>query len=249
MRYPLIKSVTITALIVALAGCSATKSNDVVYTGVLQTGTLALTNVSGKIEAFPPMANSPKDRYAVSQTSRDRSLRTLLRFNQGQKLLSICPQTCPPPADAPGADYLVRIPNDVHAQLTTANGDIDVSDVSGPVDAAATNGNIKIQIPSFANASTVNGNIAVTFGDANWPGALHFSTQHGDVELYVPAIANARVDLHTDVGTVYDNFDLRGTSQGTAETITGKIGSGGDRSIVVRVRTGNVRLLKLVPQM
>ena len=239
---------TAAVLIVALAGCASAK-NDVISTGVLQTGTLSLTNVRGNIEAFPPVANGPKDHYSISQTSNDASLHTLLRFDRAQKLLSICPQTCPPPANAARVDYLVRVPNDVHAQLTVANGDIDVSDVGGPVDAASTNGNIKIQIPAFANASTVNGNIAVTFGDANWPGALHFSTQHGDVELYVPAIANARVDMHTDAGTVYTDFDLRGTSQGTAETIAGKIGSGGDRSIVVRVRTGNVRLLKLVPQM
>ncbi len=237
------------ALLLLLAsGCAADRSA-FTHTGVLNTGTLVLTNESGKIEAFPPAAGEPKNRYTISVTSADRAFRTVELFSAFSKTLQVCPGSCPPRKDTPAADYLIRVPAGVHARLTMANGDIDVSDVNAPVDAEVGTGDIKIQIPSYANARAGNGNVAVTFGDANWPGTLHFSTGRGDVELYVPAVANAHVDLHTDRGTVFTDFDLRGTSRGMAETIVGNIGSGGDRSVVVRVANGNVRLLKLVPQM
>ena len=217
--------------------------------GKLDGGTISLTNVTGKIEAFPPASGEPKDEYTVSAASKRALMQTKMSLDANSKTLALCPIACPPPPDAPSVSYLVRIPQGVHAEFTLATGDIDVSDVNAPVDARATNGDIKIQIPSYANASTRTGNVSVTFGDANWPGTLHFSTQRGDVVLYVPALAHARVDLHTDHGTIFTDFDLRGTSLGTAEKIVGDIGGGGNRTLEVRVGSGNIRVLKLVPQM
>ncbi|GAC1394092.1 MAG: hypothetical protein NVSMB31_14160 [Vulcanimicrobiaceae bacterium] len=217
--------------------------------GTLDSGTLELRSGGGKIEAFPPEAGQPANRYLVTQSSSGAPPAAATVFNRQSRTVAICPLSCPPPADAPAVTYVVRVPKDVRASFYLESGDIDVSDVSGPVDAVDGRGDIKIQIPSYANAKTSYGNVSVTFGDANWPGALHFSTRRGDVELYVPALANARVDLHTDRGTIFTDFDLRGSANGVAESITGKIGGGGDRSVIVRVHDGNIRVLKLVPQM
>ncbi len=87
------------------------------------------------------------------------------------------------------------------------------------------------------------------FGDAQWPGTLHFSAERGDVEVWVPATADANVDLHTDHGTIFTDFNLRGSASGNVETIVGAIGRGGSRKIDVRVTNGSIRMLKLTPQM
>ncbi|MFN2528764.1 MAG: hypothetical protein ABR584_08600 [Candidatus Baltobacteraceae bacterium] len=161
----------------------------------------------------------------------------------------VCPIACPPPGNAPRADVLVRVPNGVRAELKARNGDIHVSDVVGPVDAVDEQGDIKIQIPSYANARTKTGNVSVLFGDVNWPGDLHFAAGHGDVEVYVPATADARVDLRTEHGIIFTDFDLHGKSHGDRESIVGRIGKGGSHAVIVRVGFGNIRLLRLVPQM
>ena len=46
------------------------------------------------------------------------------------------------------------------------------------------------------------------------------------------------MDLHTDHGTIFTDFNLHGTAKGEAETIGGNLGSAGARSIYVRVKNG-----------
>ena len=220
-------------LILLLASCS-TGANTVTQTGTLDTGTLRVSATAGKIEAYPPAAGDPKNRYTISSQSATPAV---VSHSPGQVTL------------IGSSELLIRVPDGVRAQLQINKGDIHVTDVRGPVDAKDAQGDIKIQIPSYANASTVRGNISVLFGDANWPGDLHFSAMQGDVELWVPATANARVDLQTDHGIIFTDFDLHGKAHGDVETIVGKIGTGGPRGIIVRVKTGNIRLLRLVPQM
>lgn len=228
------------AFSVLFAGCSGDRAV-VRKQGTLAGGSIAVTAPAGKIEAYPPAANEPKNRYTVEVYPR----------GSGAPILNELTSASGPSFTTAGsaADVLVRIPPGVRAVLRAQRGDIHVSDVNAPVDAVAVDGSIKIQIPSYADAATQRGDISVTFGDASWPGTLRFSSGAGDVEVWVPAIANATVDLHTDRGTIFTDFNLRGTASGQAETITGIIGSGGRRTLEVRAKNGNVRLLKLVPQM
>lgn len=232
-------------LLLGLCACS-TDQGAVMQTGTLDSGTLHVILGKGKVEAYPPAAADPKNRYTISAKSASMAGIAVVRL---ARMLTTCPVTCPPPRDAPSTDLLVRVPAGVRAQLDVAKGDILVSDVPGPVDAVDTEGDIKIQIPSYANASTAHGNISVLFGDVNWPGDLHFHSGQGDVEVYVPATANARVDLHTEHGIIFTDFDLHGKAHSDSESIVGKIGAGGTHSVIVRVGIGNIRLLRLVPQM
>lgn len=235
-------------LLCALIEC-ATDKNAVTQTGELDSGTIRATIASGKIEAYPTAAGDPKNRYVISITASNARVGASIHRDAASRTVTVCPALCPPPSTGPPVDLLVRVPHNVHSALRAGTGDIHVSDVSGPVDASAINGDVKIQIPSYANASTQTGNVSVLFGDVNWPGNLRFSSGRGDVEVYVPATANARVDLRTDRGTIFTDFDLHGHARGQTESIVGKIGLGGAHSITVRVGVGNVRLLRLVPQM
>lgn len=222
------------------AGCSGER-NAITKQGTLAAGSIRVAAEHGKIEAYPPAASDPKDRFTVIVYPRASGV-PVINDIASEKTHAFT-------ATGVAADVLVRVPAGVRALLKTTAGDIHVSDVNAPVDAQALQGNIKIQIPSYANARTHLGNVSATIGDVKWPGTLHFSSDRGDVEVWLPAIADATVNLHTDNGTVFTDFNLHGNASGTAETISGSIGSGGNRAVIVRVKSGNIRLLKLVPQM
>lgn len=227
-------------LLLFMSGCSGER-NAIRKQGTLQAGSITVSASRGKIEAYPPAAGEPKDRYTLAVYPRGPGV-PVLNDTLSPRSLRFTTTGAP-------SDVLVRVPQGVHAYLNAAAGDIHVSDVNAPVDAQALSGDIKIQIPSYANARTRSGNISATIGDINWPGQLHFASDRGDVEVWIPAVANASVDLHTDHGTIFTDFNLHGSANGDSETITGAIGTGGNRAVIVRVKNGNIRLLKLVPQM
>jgi len=240
--------------LLAGAGCGP-RQFSVAKTGRFDGNLVSILNVQGNVYAYAPAFGQPPNQYTITQMSASRDVRTVIKANP--VVLTACPQLKPAGASetacsesrVPPIDYVVRVPKQARVSLFTANGSIHATDVAGPVDARARNGDIKIQIPSYADAATQNGNITVMFGDAQWPGTLHFSSEHGDVEVWVPATADADVDLHTDHGTIFTDFNLRGSSNQSAETITGPIGRGGSRKVDVHVTNGSIRMLKLTPQM
>jgi hypothetical protein len=89
----------------------------------------------------------------------------------------------------------------------------------------------------------------VYIGSTNWPGTLHFSAQQGDVEVWINATANFHARMHSDQGTIFTDFGLRGTSQGQSETIDGQVGTPAAHGIDIEVHNGSIRLLQLKPQM
>jgi hypothetical protein len=85
-------------------------------------------------------------------------------------------------------------------------------------------------------------------GAASWPGTLRFSTRRGDVELWIVGRAAFSVHLHTDDGTLFTDFGLRGVSRGPAETIDGTVNGGTAQRVDVETANGSIRLLRLQPQ-
>jgi DUF4097 and DUF4098 domain-containing protein YvlB len=132
--------------------------------------------------------------------------------------------------------------------VESERGDINVTDITGNVRAVARNGNVDIKVPGYAQAAVGDGNLSVRMGATSWPGTLAFSTRRGDVELWVLGIAAFTVHLHTDNGTLFTDFGLRGVSTGRAETIDGSVNGGSTQRIDVETATGSIRLLRLQPQ-
>jgi len=214
---------------------------------------MTITTVNGAVSAYAPAVGQPKDRYTIAAFGTAGSPHQLLRKKAGNLMLcqtsALLPGACLEidPGVAP-LRFLVRVPDGVFLDVRTLNGAINISDVTGNVNAYSAKGNVKIMIEGYANAAAGDGNVSVTFGSTTWPGTLHFAAGNGDVELYVNATAAAHVHLHTDRGTIFTDFPLRGTSHGDSETIDGQIGGGNARGIDVEVRNGSIRMLQLKPQ-
>ena len=203
--------------------------------------TMAVQMDSGRVDAYQPVRGQRHDFFTVSATA--------------------LPKTTPPPprlhpaplgvvVRATGAldSLLVRVPDGVNLVVESERGDVNVTDISGNARVVARHGNVDIKVPAYAQAAVGDGNLSVRMGASSWPGTLAFSTRHGDVELWVVARAAFTVHLHTDNGTLFTDFGLRGISSGSAETIDGSINGGSKQRIDVEAGTGSIRLLRLQPQ-
>lgn len=234
------KRLPLLLFVFAFAACSA-GAPTISKTGVFPEGaTIVVRNVQGDIDAYAPERGQPQDQYTVAAYAPANGPATKIDV----KHLLIT-------ADAPaaGTRFLVRGPKGGTMDLSTQQGNINVADFEGIVDAHTGRGDIKMLIPMYGNASIGTGNMSVIYASTDWPGTLHFTTGTGNVELYVNENAKSRVHLHTDNGNIFSDFPgLRGTSSGNSETIDSFINGGGPRSIDVEVKTGSIRLMQLKPQ-
>ena len=113
-------------------------------------------------------------------------------------------------------DYRLRVPRQVRLeQLSTLEGDIAVRDVEGAVRARSLHGDIEgVNLAGSVVARALTGNILVTLRklpDPQFP--LRLETLNGNVDLLLPARANADLELTTVAGkscrfetiqTIYD---------------------------------------------
>jgi hypothetical protein len=233
------KPLLLLALLPSVAACSSAPAV-LTRSGVFPPGAaLIVRNISGDIDAYAPARGQPPDEYTIAAYSREAGSPVTVAMHP---MLAIVK------AVLPGVRFLIRGPRGSTLDLFTARGNVNVADYEGVLDARTGTGDIKALIPRYGNASTVHGNISVIFASTTWPGTLHFSTQDGNVELYVNENARAHVSMHTGDGTVFSDFNIRGTSSGTGETIDSDINGGGPRSIDVQVHQGSIRLMQLKPQ-
>jgi DUF4097 and DUF4098 domain-containing protein YvlB len=146
------------------------------------------------------------------------------------------------------ATLLVRVPDGVDLIVESRKGDVHVTNISGNAQVTALDGDVQALVPGYIQARTGSGNVSVTMGSTGWPGTLHFSTGRGNVELWINETAAFDVRLHTGNGTLFTDFDLRGSSQGSSETIVGRVNGGGTHGIDVETTSGTIRLLRFHPQ-
>lgn len=226
-------------LLLCLAGCAGERPA-ISRSGPLVTGgTLVVSNADGNVDAYAPERHSPQDQFLVQAFAPASDAVTI----DAHRLLVRAI------ARRPGVRFLVRAPRGTAMDLNTTRGNISVADYDGIVNAHTADGNIKMLIPAYGNASTDKGNISVYFASDSWPGTLHFSTNNGNVEVYVNEHAKAHIRMHTGDGTVFSDFNITGTSHGTSEIIDAPINGGGPRSIDIEVKTGSIRVMQLRPQL
>ncbi len=236
------KRLALLLLLLPVTAC-ANQTPYVTTVGVLAPGsTLSVRAAAATVEAYQPAAGQARNRFTVAATALARSTPPpppRLRPRPGGVAVD---------ALAPLADLLVRVPDGVDLAVRSDRGDVHVTAIQGNATVVALQGDVAVMLPGYAQVRAGNGNVSVTMGSTGWPGTLHFSTQHGNIELWINENAKFDVRLHTDRGTLFTDFDLRGSSQGTAETIDGRVNGGGSHAIDVETSTGTIRLLRLHPQ-
>lgn len=230
------------ALLLLLAACSAGPPPYATSVGVLHPGeTMTVRLQSGTLNAYAPAAGQRRDAFTVEAFARPGTAPAAPRIRAVRGGIDV---------DAPALRWLlVRVPQGVALRVISGGGDVDATDISGSADVRLANGNATLMLPAYGQGAIAgNGSMRVLIGSGSWPGTLRFSTANGSVDLSVNENAAFRVRLHTGNGTIFTDFNLRGTSQGTSETIVGAVNGGASRAVDVEVGSGVIRLLRLAPQ-
>ncbi len=231
------------ALLLLLTACGSTPTAYSVTTGILRPHERIVVHIAGGIvNAYAPREGQPADAYTIQAFAPESgpapAAPRIRPISQGIEV------------DAPAMRVLlVRVPENVDLTVVSQNGDVNVTDISGNANVTLHNGNGEIMIPGYAQASVTGaGDLKVILGALTWPGTLHFSAEQGDVNVSINENARFHAFLHTGDGTIFTDFNLRGTSRGSSETIDSDVNGGGPRSVSVLSQSGTVRLLQQAPQ-
>lgn len=159
----------------------------------------------------------------------------------------------------PKLDFGATIPDGVRvAHAGTTNGDIDVRDVTGELEANTTNGDIDVRgvdgglvtentngsiqvagVSGTVRAETTNGEIDVTLeGDSD--GDLIAESTNGEVTVRAPASIDATVSVSTTNGEIsVEGFD--GADASSDDSVEVTLGDG-TRSVRVETTNGGVTI-------
>ena len=108
------------------------------------------------------------------------------------------------------ADLTITVPRHSSLDLKTLNnGDINVEQVDGEIDADDLNGKIALRnVGGSVVAHSLNGAVLVTMNRVDPGKPMSFSTLNGDIDVTLPADVKANVRMKTDNGDIYSDFEV-----------------------------------------
>jgi hypothetical protein len=147
-------------------------------------------------------------------------------------------------------EWEVTVPADVALEVGSVNdGDVRVNGVRGRVRAKNVNGEVHVAgLAAEAEISSVNGDVSAEFVRVPEEGGS-FETVNGEIELTLPANAQALVAFETMNGEIYSDFEVEAVPQRTVagDDEVDRRRHGGkrsyklDRDAVVRIGAGGPR--------
>jgi hypothetical protein len=145
-------------------------------------------------------------------------------------------------------DFTVKVPKGVRLNAHINRGDIQATSLTGDVDVSTLTGEITLSTTGAGQATSLHGSVVASIGSVNWSGSRVFSSGEGNVDLQIPADANANVQVSAFRGTVTSDFSLTTNSAtaGRFGVAQGTLGTGG-RLLRVSAFDGNVILRKGPP--
>jgi len=140
-------------------------------------------------------------------------------------------------------NFDVQVPPGVRFNALTTNGNVLGHNLASVVDAATTNGNVDVSTSEWASATTTNGGIRVSIGNAKWDGELAVRTTNGSVDVTLPASAEFKLDAATTNGGIHTDFPVTVQGSFNSKRLSGTVGSGG-RELKVLTTNGGIKLMK-----
>jgi hypothetical protein len=246
--------------ILLLGGFAGTAAAQETWTWnrALQAGqTIEIKGINGAVKAQPAAGNEVRVS-AVKTARRSNVAEVTIEVVEHAGGVTIC-AVYPTPRNAnrrnecrPGSggsmnvqnndvnvEFTVQVPAGVNFTGRSVNGEIDVSNLAGDVEATTVNGSLKIVTAGRARGRTVNGSIDVTMGRADWD--MNFETVNGAITLRLPDNINANVRAQTVNGGIETDFPLTVQGRFGRRSIEGTLGSGG-RSLNLSTVNGAILL-------
>jgi DUF4097 and DUF4098 domain-containing protein YvlB len=126
--------------------------------------------------------------------------------------------------------------------IDLVNGSLEISQVSGEIDAELVNGKTDIRdLSGRLNISAVNGAIVASFRTLDNVKDIRLKSVNGSINLGLPSSPNADVSVSTVNGGITTDFPLQVQGKFMGHHLDGKLGSGGTRVEISNVN-GAVRI-------
>jgi hypothetical protein len=123
-----------------------------------------------------------------------------------------------PTNPAQGGDIHIQVPFHTSLHLSAVNGGrIRVSGVEGEIELSHVNGSIEAHdVAGSVVAHTTNGSVKVVLRRVVADKPMAFSTLNGDVDVTFPADLRANVQIRSDRGEIYSDFEIAAKGRTTS---------------------------------
>jgi DUF4097 and DUF4098 domain-containing protein YvlB len=138
-------------------------------------------------------------------------------------------------------DFVVRVPANLRLEAATVNGSVTAEGIRGDVEARSVNGNVDVATTGAGTAESVNGNVRMSMGRADWEGERRAASVNGNVIVVLPASANVEVRGSTVNGGIESDFPVTVRGRWGPRRMTGTIGSGG-RELELETVNGEIQI-------
>jgi DUF4097 and DUF4098 domain-containing protein YvlB len=132
-------------------------------------------------------------------------------------------------------DLVITVPVHTSLSLHTVNdGNISVSGVDGELDINDVNGEVDLKnVGGSVVAHALNGHVVVTMNRVDPQKQMAFSSLNGDIDVTFPADLKANVNMRTDNGEVYSDFDVKLQANNPQQTVEDNRGKGGKYQVKI----------------
>jgi DUF4097 and DUF4098 domain-containing protein YvlB len=126
-------------------------------------------------------------------------------------------------------DLTISVPVRTSLKLSAVNdGDIVVTGVDGEIDVNDVNGAVTLNhVSGNCVAHALNGRVLATFVKVNPQKPMAFSSLNGDIDVTFPADLKANLNIHSDRGDVYSDFNVQLQAAAPREVTEDARGQGG----------------------
>jgi hypothetical protein len=126
-------------------------------------------------------------------------------------------------------DYTLTVPAGARLDgIKLVNGDLNIQNISGDVDAACVNGHLRASgLRGRADLSTVNGTLDVAYAAMNGTGEAKLKSVNGRVVVTLPSDSDAELRAKTVSGLISNDFGLPvDDGRYVGHSLAGRLGSG-----------------------
>lgn len=121
------------------------------------------------------------------------------------------------------AEFNIQVPRNTNVIVSNGfGGEISVTDIDGDIDVKSLNGEIELDgVGGGVLVETMNGEISAHIAKLSAEKPLSFTSMNGEIDIHLPADAQAKVRLRTQNGAILTDFDEKALVV-TTENITGR---------------------------
>ena len=197
------------------------------------TGRVSLENVNGNVEITGWERNEVQIDAVKSARDQQRLDEARIEVDGSGSAVNI--RTRYPEGhtnnEPASVHYTLHIPTGAMLdKVNLVNGNLDISQVTGEVNANLVNGKLTAHdLSGRAKLSTVNGSSNIAFRTLDNVSEVKISAVNGSINLVLPASPNAEVSASSVNGSIKTDFPMQVESKYVGHRLTGTLGSGGTR--------------------